>query len=56
MPRKPKLGKGTRFKRLVKKLRAKGARSPKALAVWIGQRKYGKKRMAKWSAQGRKRK
>ena len=52
---KPKLGSGGRFKALKGKLAKKGAKSPGALAAWIGRKKYGKKKMAKWSAKGRKR-
>ena len=44
-----KPGGGGRFKKLAKKVG-----SP-ALAAWIGRKKYGKKRMAKMSAAGRKR-
>jgi len=51
---KGKLGTGGRFKRLVKTLRKRGAKSPKALAAWIGRKKYGKKRMTKLAAKGRK--
>jgi len=54
--RKPKLGTGKRFKALTSKLSKKGAKNPKALAAWIGRKKYGKKKMAKMSAKGRKRK
>jgi hypothetical protein len=32
------------FEKLTKSLEAKGARSPKALAAWIGRKKYGKKK------------
>jgi len=56
MARKPKLGTGVRFRRLVNKLRRRGVKNPKALAAWIGRKKYGKKRFAKLSAKGRKRK
>ena len=42
--RKPKLGSGKRFEQLVARLRASGAYNPKALAAWIGRKKYGKKR------------
>ena len=45
-----KLGKGGRFEKLKKELAEKGARDPAALAAWIGRKKYGKKKMAKWSA------
>jgi hypothetical protein len=54
--RKPKLGTGARFRRLKGKLAKRGARNPGALAAYIGRKKYGKKRMAKMSARGRKRK
>ena len=53
--RKPKLGTGKRFKALTSKLSKKGAKNPKALAAWIGRKKYGKKKMAKMAAKGRKR-
>lgn len=46
---------GVRFKRLTRRLRARGARSPKALASWIGRRKYGKKRFQSMAARGRRR-
>lgn len=51
---KAKLGTGKRFKALTAKLSKKGARNPKALAAYIGRKKYGAKRMAKWAARGRK--
>lgn len=51
---KPKLGTGTRFKRLKSKLSRKGVKDPGALAAWIGRKKYGAKKMAKMSAAGRK--
>ena len=54
--KKPKLGTGKRFAKLKGELAAKGAKSPGALAAWIGRRKFGKKKMAKLSAGGRKRK
>ncbi len=44
-----KPGGGGRFAKMV----ASG-KSP-ALAAWIGRKKYGKKKMGKWSAAGRKR-
>jgi len=50
-----KPGGGGRFKRLVGKLKKKGARSPKALAAYIGRRKYGKARFQAMSKAGRKR-
>ena len=54
--RKPKLGSGKRFKQLTSKLKKKGAKNPKALAAFIGRKKYGKKKMTKMAAAGRKRK
>lgn len=56
MTKKPKLGTGKRFKALTGKLAAKGAKNPKALAAFIGRKKFGAKKFAKLSAQGRKRK
>ena len=53
---KPKLGTGARFKALEKKLKARGARTPKALAAFIGRKKFGKKKFQKLSTTGRKRK
>ena len=52
--RKPKLGSGARFKALTTQLKKRGAKNPKALAAHIGRNKYGKKRMAKMAAKGRK--
>jgi hypothetical protein len=51
---KAKLGSGARFKALKKKLAGKGARTPGALAAYIGRKKYGKSKFAKLSARGRK--
>jgi hypothetical protein len=51
---KPKLGTGARFKALKKKLAAKGAINPAALAAWIGRKKYGEERFQKLAAKGRK--
>lgn len=53
---KAKLGSGKRFASLKRKLRRKGVRNPGALAASIGRKKYGKKRMAKMAAAGRRRK
>lgn len=50
-----KLGMGGRFAALKKKLAKKGARTPGALAAWIGRRKFGAKRFQKMSVAGRKR-
>ena len=51
-----RLGGGGRFAKLKKKLGGKGVKNPAALAAHIGRKKYGKKKMAKMSATGRKRK
>ena len=48
-----KLGSGTRFKTLTKKLKGGGAKNPKALAAWIGRKKYGKKRFQKLATAGK---
>jgi hypothetical protein len=53
---KAKLGSGARFKALAAKEKKKGVKNPKALAAWIGRRKYGPKKMAKLAAAGRRRK
>lgn len=50
-----KLGSGARFKRLKKKLaKRKDVRDPGALAAAIGRKKFGKKKMAKMAAAGRR--
>jgi hypothetical protein len=46
---KGKLGTGKRFKDLAKKT------GSKALAAWIGRKKYGKKKFQKLASKGRKR-
>ena len=53
--RKPKLGSGARFKALTSKVKKGGAKNPKALAAFIGRKKYGKKKMASMAKKGRKR-
>ena len=51
---KPKLGSGGRFKQLEGKLEhRKGVTNPKALAAYIGRKKYGAKKMGEMSAHGR---
>lgn len=45
----------TRFTRLERSLaHRKGVRNPRALAAWIGRKKYGAKGMAAKSAAGRR--
>ena len=51
---KAKLGSGSRFKSLTKKLSKKGVKNPKALAAYIGRKKYGAKKMTKLALAGRK--
>jgi hypothetical protein len=41
------------FQRLVEELEARGAKSPRALAAWIGRRKYGAKRFQKMAQEAR---
>jgi hypothetical protein len=51
-----RLGDGSAFKRLVAKLKKRGGVSdPKALAAYIGRKKYGKAKFQKMAAQGRRR-
>lgn len=50
---KAKLGSGARFKALTKKLARKGAKTPKALAAFIGRKKFGAKRFAKLAKKGK---
>jgi hypothetical protein len=40
-------GEGSRFEALSESLEEKGAEDPKALAAWIGRKKYGKTGFAK---------
>ena len=49
----PPLGTGERFRALQKALARKGAKSSRALAAWIGRRKYGKARFQELAARGR---
>ena len=55
-----KVGGGSRFKQLTEELaKRKGkskAKNPKALAAWIGAKKYGRKKMTKMASAGRKKK
>jgi hypothetical protein len=49
-----KLGSGARFRAIVKSAKAGGATNPAAVAAAAGIAKYGKKRMAKMAAAGRR--
>lgn len=50
------LGTGARFKKLTAELAAKGAHNPKALAAYIGRKKYTPVGFAALSRKGRKHK
>ena len=53
--KEPKLGSGKRFKKLEKELgKRSDVKDPKALAAWIGAKKYGRAKMQKMAAAGRK--
>jgi hypothetical protein len=52
--RKPKLGSGKRFAAIARK--AGGGKKGRAIAAAIGHKKYGKRRMSKMAAAGRRRK
>jgi hypothetical protein len=52
MEKQPKLGTGKRFSKLAKELAAKGAEDPKALAAYIGRKKFGKKKFQQLAAKG----
>lgn len=51
----PPLGSGARFKALQGELAKRGAKNPGAMAAAIGRAKYGKVKMSKMAAAGRKR-
>ncbi len=42
------------FKKLTTQLESKGAYNPKALAAYIGRKKYGKEKFQEMSAAGKK--
>lgn len=50
----PALGTGQRFKDLTEKLATKGAKDPKALAAYIGRKKYGAGKMTAMAKAGKK--
>jgi hypothetical protein len=52
---KPRLGSGARFKAVERAAAKSGARDPAAVAAAAGIAKYGKRKMAKMAAAGRKR-
>ena len=54
MKNKPKLGSGTRFKQLTNKLAKRGVKNPKALAAYIGRKKYGKTKFQQLASKGKR--
>lgn len=44
----------SRFELLVRKLRRRGIRNPRALAAFIGRKKFGKKRFQEMALAGRR--
>lgn len=48
-----KPGSGKRFAALTKSLSSKGAKNPKALAAFIGRKKYGKSKFQGMAAKGK---
>jgi hypothetical protein len=54
MKAEPELGSGERFKNLTAKLAGQGASNPKALAAYIGRKKYGKQHFQELAAAGKK--
>jgi hypothetical protein len=48
------LGEGGRFRAMVAKLKKRGVKDPKALAAFVGRKKYGKERFQKMAAAGRR--
>lgn len=53
---KAKLGSGSRFKAVEKSAAKSGAENPAAVAAAVGMKKYGKAKMEKMAAAGRKKK
>lgn len=53
--KKSPVGTGKRFAAVEAAAKASGASNPAAVAASIGQKKYGKKKMAKMAAKGKKR-
>jgi len=53
---KARLGSGARFKAVERAAARSGARNPAAVAAAAGIKKYGKRKMARMAAAGRRRK
>ena len=45
---------GAKFKALTAKLKKRGAKNPKALAAFIGRKKYGPKKMTEMAQKGKR--
>lgn len=52
--KKAPLGEGSRFKAVEKAAKKGGAKDPAAVAAMVGRKKYGKEKMAKMAAAGKK--
>jgi hypothetical protein len=48
-----KLGTGTRFQNLKRKLQKRGVKDPNGLAAYIGRQKFGGKKFQKLAVKGR---
>lgn len=54
IPKPPPIGQGSRFKALAENLSNRpGVTNPKALAAYIGRKKYGKARFQQMASKGR---
>lgn len=53
--KKPALGSGKRFAAVAASAKKGGAKNPAAVAAAVGMKKYGKEKMLKMAAAGRKR-
>jgi hypothetical protein len=51
-----KMKSGMKFKSLVKQLMHKHSKNPKALAAWIGRKKYGPKKFEELALKGKQHK
>ena len=54
MAKQAKLGSGARFRAVERSAAASGARNPAAVAAAAGIKKYGKKKMGRMAAAGRR--
>lgn len=49
-----KVGGGGRYRKLVRQLKEQGSKDPRALAAWIGRKKYGKEKFQEMAAKGKR--